>query len=163
MELSSDQAAAFDRITADYTAKARAAYQDNAGDKQKAQQKVADVFAAQDVAIQALVSPEQFDIYSKEIKIEREGREKYNMTLIRDELQLDSLQLMKYDLANEAFYKLLIDNHDNYHGKPDVYRQYYAEIDKSRQQAFVELMTDEQYDRYVQLADQYGVGKSEAY
>ena len=85
------------------------------------------------------------------------------MTLIRDELALDSAQSAQYDLANEPFYTLLIENHDNYHGKPDVYVQYYAEIDVSRQEAFRRLMTADQYRKYLQLAKEYELGESEAY
>ena len=76
----------------------------------------------QDAIIKKVLNEAQFIIYTNEIKIERDGREKYNMKIIRLELALDSIQSVQYDLANEAFYTLLIENHDNYHGKPDVYR-----------------------------------------
>lgn len=154
----------FDDIAAEYLSKARAVFHNNqGGDKEKVMQEVNSIWVEQDAKIKEILSEEQFAVYATEIKIEREGREKYNTTLIRDELGLDSAQLVQYNLANEAFYKLLIDNHDNYHGKPDVYLEYYAEIDISRKEAFSQLMTDEQYTKYLELAEKYKLGKSEAY
>lgn len=92
---------------------------------------------------------------------ERKGREQHNMNLIKAELGLDSIQNAKFDLINEAFYTTLIDNHDNYHGKPKVYEQYYKEIDVNRKVAFKELMTDDQYNNYLELVKKYNFGKSE--
>jgi hypothetical protein len=107
------------------------------------------------------LNDEQYLIYEREIKIEREGREQHNMKLISEALALDSAQRIKFTLANEAFYTTLIDNHDNYHGKPDVYLEYYKELDVSRKAAFKKLMTEDQYSNYLKLADQYNIGKSE--
>ena len=163
LDLTQKQISQFDEITKNYTKRAREAYESNRGDRKAAKQAVEAVFLEQDARINAILTDAQFVIYTAEIKIEREGREKHNMTLIRDELALDSAQSAQYDLANEAFYTLLIENHDNYHGKPDVYVQYYAEIDVSRQEAFRRLMTADQYRKYLQLAKEYELGESEAY
>ena len=160
--LTEEQVDQFDEITDSHLSKARSVFHQD-GDQKEKMQKVAQIWVEQDDKIKRILTEEQFAIYAKEIKIEREGREKYNTTLIRDELGLDSTQTVQYNLANEAFYKLLIDNHDNYHGKPDVYLQYYAEIDVSRKEAFQQLMNEEQYARYLELAEEYKLGKSEAY
>ena len=163
LDMTENQVTQFDRITTSHSKKAREAYESNRGNREEVRKAVMAVFKEQDRQIHALLDEDQFAIYAKEIKIEREGREKHNMILVRDKLGLDSAQIVKYDLANEAFYTLLIDNHDNYHGKPDVYRQYYAEIDVNRQEAFRKLMTEDQYDKYLELAEEYKLGESEAY
>lgn len=163
LDLTEKQISQFDEITTSYTKKARGAYERNRGDRKAVKEAVEAVFSEQDAKIKAILDENQFTIYSAEIRIEREGREKYNMKLIRKELALDSAQSVQYDLANEAFYTLLIENHDNYHGKPDVYMQYYAEIDVNRQKAFRNLMTEDQYKKYLQLAEKYELGQSEAY
>lgn len=163
LDLIPEQVEKFDEITTSHTQKARKAYESNKGNHEEVKNAVAAIFQEQDAKIKAILSEEKFAIYAKEIKIEREGREKYNMTLIRNKLELDSVQTVKYDRANEAFYQLLLDNHDNYHGKPDVYLQYYQEIDVNRQEAFKKLMTETQYEKYQKLAEEYKLGKSEAY
>ncbi|MDW7695730.1 hypothetical protein R9C00_24645 [Flammeovirgaceae bacterium SG7u.111] len=163
LSLSEEQVGKFDEITSNYLKKAREAYESNSGNREEVKKAVEAVFQEQDRLIGEVLNEDQFAIYTKEIKIEREGREKYNMTVIRDQLGLDSAQTVQYDLANEAFYTLLIENHDNYHGKPDVYLQYYAEIDVSRQEAFQKLMNKNQYGKYQELAEEYKIGKSEAY
>ncbi len=162
--LTDEQVDQFDEITSSHLSKARSVFENNpGGDRNEIMKKINSIWTEQDAKIQEILTEEQFAVYALEIKIEREGREKYNTTLIRDELGLDSAQTAQYNLANEAFYKLLIDNHDNYHGKPDVYLQYYAEIDISRKEAFKGLMSEEQYAKYLKLADEYQLGKSEAY
>ncbi|RJE75306.1 MULTISPECIES: hypothetical protein [Reichenbachiella] len=161
LSLTEEQTRQFDLIKDEYSTKARAAYEASKPDRQKVKEAVGEVFAQQDAAMQDILSPEQFDIYVAEMKIERDGREKHNMQLIKSELALDSAQSVQYDLANEAFYKTLIDNHDNYHGKPDVYLQYYQELDLSRRQAFEGFMSPAQYTQYVELATEYNIGKSE--
>lgn len=83
------------------------------------------------------------------------------MKLIKKELDLDSLQSVKYDAANETFFTVLRDNHDNYHGKLDVYMQYHKEIDVSRRAAFEKMMTEEQFNKYLKLIEEYKVGKIE--
>lgn len=163
LDLTGEQASRFDEITKSHTKRAREAYESNSGNQEAARAAVSAIFAAQDAKIKEILDESQYEIYAAEIKIEREGREKHNMTLIRERLNLDSAQTARYDLTNEAFYQTLIDNHDNYHGKPDVYREYYAEIDKSRQEAFRELMTEEQYTKYQDLAEEFSIGKKEAY
>jgi hypothetical protein len=161
LDLTSEQTTKFDGITKEYLSKARAAYEGNQGDKAAAKEAVAKVFAEQDALIKEVLNDSQFDIYMTEIKIEREGREQHNMKQIKAALVLDSLQSVQFDLANEAFYTTLIDNHDNYHGKPDVYKQYYAELDVSRKEAFAKLMSDVQYNKYLKLAEEYKIGQSE--
>lgn len=163
LDLTEEQTAQFDKITSSYTKKARKAYESNRANREEAKKAVSAVFADQDQKVKTLLDERQFEIYQTEINIEREGREKHNMTLIRDALALDSTQVAQYNLANEAFYTLLIENHDNYHGKPDVYLQYYEEIDVSRQDAFKNLMTEAQYQQYLSLKEKYKIGKSEAY
>lgn len=161
MNLSDAQIKEFDEITSSFGAKARKAYEQNKGNQENVRAAVGKVFAEQDNAIQSLLDNDQFEIYSAEIKIEREGREKHNMQLIMAELGLDSAQTVQFDLANKAFYKTLIDNHDNYHGKPAVYREYYKELDVSRRKAFEELMNPGQFGKYLQLAEQFKIGQSE--
>ncbi len=161
MELTSEQASQFDNITQTYSKKARAAYEGNSGNKEAAMKAVNTVFQEQDAKIKEILDADNYKIYASEIKIEREGREKYNMKLIKQELNLDSAQNAQFDLTNEAFYTTLIDNHDNYHGKPDVYLQYYAEIDVNRRDAFKKFMSDTQYQKYLSLVEKYGIGKSE--
>lgn len=164
LTLTEEQTSKFDDITANYLKKARETFEHGEGkSKEVIRKTVKDIFVEQDSLIKVLIGDDQYTIYAAEIKIEREGREKYNMTLIRDELALDSAQMTQYNIANEAFYTLLINNHDNYHGKPDVYKQYYAEIDVSRQKALKKLMTTDQYDTYLGLFEKYKIGKSEAY
>ncbi len=161
LALSDEQTRQFDEITGEYLKKARKVVDSNLGDKVARQKAVKAIFTEQDELLKALLSAEQYAIYAHEISIERQGREKYNTTIIRDQLGLDSLQVVKYNQANEAFYTTLHDNHDNYHGKPKVYEQYYQQIDKHRLVAFQQLMTDEQYVQYLKLAEHYKLGQSE--
>lgn len=163
LTLTKDQVDKFDEITREYTSKAKSTWESlSAGDPEAAKTAVKAVYDEQDVKIKELLNNDpQYTIYATEIKIEREGREEYNMKLIKEALILDSLQTVQFELANEAFYKTLYDNHDNYHGKPDVYLQYYAELDGSRKEAFKKLLSEEQYKKYLQLADKYKLGKSE--
>jgi hypothetical protein len=161
MTITSEQTKKFDAITATHTKLGRETYEKFHENKEQLAQELQKVGMQQDAEIKSILNEEQYLIYEREIKIEREGREKYNMKLISEALALDSGQHIKFDLTNEAFYTTLIDNHDNYHGKPDVYLEYYKELDSSRKAAFEKLMTAEQYSKYLKLAEQYGIGKSE--
>ena len=161
MDLNEEQTKQFDELTSAYLIKARNAIESNMGNKEESRAALKAVFSEQDQKIEQVLSAEQFAIYTHEIHIEREGREKYNSTLIRNELDLDSMQLVKFNQANEAFYTTLYDAHDNYHGKPDVYRLYYKEIDKSRREAFKSFMTEDQFIKFEQLAIEYELGVSE--
>jgi uncharacterized protein YnzC (UPF0291/DUF896 family) len=161
MDLTEEQTKEFDKLTAQYLKKARKTIESNLGNKEATRKAIKTVFAEQDEKIKAVLNEEQFAIYAHEIHIEREGREKYNSIIIRDELGLDSLQQTKYNQANEAFYTTLYDAHDNYHGKPAVYRLYYKEIDKSRREAFQAFMSADQYSKFEQLAIEYELGQSE--
>lgn len=161
LDLTTEQVQSFDEITSSHLKRARAIYEGD-GDKATKRQKINEVWIEQDQKIKTLINnKEQYAIYIQEMNIERKGREQHNMSLIKKELALDSLQTVQYDLANEAFYKTLIDNHDNYHGKPDVYKKYYAELNKSRIAAFEQLMRPEQYQEYLKLAEKYQLEKSE--
>ncbi|QXP65959.1 hypothetical protein [Polaribacter sp. AHE13PA] len=159
--LTEEQTTKFDKITTEYTEKAKQAWLDANGNKEAALAAQKIVFAEQDAKIKAFIEDKQYATYFTEVNIERGGREKYNMSLIKKELDLDSLQSVKYDAANETFFTVLRDNHDNYHGKLDVYMQYHKEIDVSRRAAFKKMMTEEQFDTYLKLVDEYKVGKIE--
>ena len=161
LDINSKQEKVFDELTTKFTTQAKDAWLNGNGDMEAVKKAQKLIFATQDAEIKKLLSEEQFAIYFNEIKIEREGREKYNMNLIKNELKLDSAQVVKYDLANEAFFKTLYDNHDNYHGKPAVFKEYHKEINKSRKDVFNKLMTKEQFKLYETLYKQYGVGESE--
>lgn len=161
LDLTEEQLSQFDNVTGTYGSKAREAYESNMTEREAARKAVAVVFAEQDAEMKKVLTEPQYEIYAAEIKIEREGREKHNMKLIKEELALDSAQSVQFDMANEAFYTTLFDNHDNYHGKPDVYRQYYQELDKSRREAFSMLLSEGQYENYLRMAGEYEIGKSE--
>ncbi|AFM06128.1 hypothetical protein Fleli_3822 [Bernardetia litoralis DSM 6794] len=160
ISLTEEQASNFDEITKEYTQQAKQAWIDNA-DKTIARSTQKIIFAEQDAKIKEILNNEQYEIYFKEVNIERTGREKHNMTLIKEALQLDSLQAIKYDLVNTAFFTTLSDNHDNYHGKPEVYKTYFKEIDVSRKEALKKILTNEQYNNYLKLAEKYQLGKIE--
>jgi len=159
--LTKEQTTKFDKITTKYTEKAKQAWIDANGNKEAALAAQKIVFAEQDAKIKAFLEDKQYETYFTEVNIERGGREKYNMSLIKKELDLDSLQSVKYDAANETFFTVLRDNHDNYHGKLDVYMQYHKEIDVSRRAAFEKMMTEEQFNKYLKLIEEYKVGKIE--
>jgi|GEM_PF-1723714 len=151
----------FDKITEEYGQKSRELFENNKkNNKETTQEEREQLAQEQDEQIKTILSEEQYVIYAEEIKIERTGREKYNMGLIRDALALDSTQGIAFDQANAAFYKTLRDNHDSYHGKPDVYKQFYAELDESRKTAFKSILSEDQYQKYLTLAEQYQLGKS---
>ena len=161
ISLTKEQTTKFDEITTEYTEKAKQAWIDANGNKEAALAVQKLVFAEQDAKIKAFLEDKQYATYFTEVNIERGGREKYNMSLIKKELDLDSLQSVKYDAANETFFTILRDNHDNYHGKLDVYMQYHKEIDVSRRAAFKAMMTEEQFNTYLKLIEEYKVGKIE--
>ena len=159
--LTKEQTTKFDKIATAYTAQAKQAWIDAKGDRDAALAAQKIIFAEQDAKIKEILDEKQYVTYFKEVNIERSGREKHNMALIKNELDLDSLQSVKYDLVNETFFTVLRENHDNYHGKLDVYVQYHKEIDVSRRVAFKKMMTEEQFDTYLKLIDKYKVGKIE--
>ena len=159
--LTADETKKFDEITESYTRQLRANREKYKDDKDKAKAESEVITQKQDEEIKILLGAEKFEIYQREVAIERKGREKHNLELIKTDLGLDSTQQAKYDMANEAFFKTLRDNHDNYHGKPDVYQQYYTELDVSRKEAFKQLMTPQQYEQYIQLTEKYKIGKFE--
>lgn len=159
MNLSEDQSTKFDEVTETYGKMQKEVYEKYKSDKAKSEEEVAKVADQQDAEIKKIVNDDQFANYQREIIIERKGREKHNMELIKNELGLDSLQITKFDLANEAFYTTLRANHDNYHGKPDVYQKYYTELDVSRKAAFEQFMSPAQYNNYLQLVEKYNIGK----
>jgi hypothetical protein len=161
LDLTEDQTEKFDNITSSYLKKLRAVFESSEGGREEKMKKAKVISGKQDAEIKSILDEAQYAIYEVEIKIEREGREKHNMTLIRDALQLDSTQTVTFDIANLAFYTTLRDNHDYYHGKPDVYKQYYKEIDLSRQKVFKELMDETKYAQYKQLEGKYKIGTSE--
>ena len=161
MQLEQEKVDAFDEITDRYMKKAHDNFNENKGNREVALQNLQRIFADQDEEIAKLVSEQQFDIYAAEISIEREGREKYNMMLIEKNLALDSIQTVKFQTANTAFYTALFNEHDNYHGKPDVYRQYYDELNKSRETAIQNILSEAQFKHYQELYNEYKIGKSE--
>lgn len=161
LQLTKKQDKSFDAITTKYTALAKQAWMDGNGDMNAVKEAQKSIFAEQDEQMKAVLNDKQFKLYFEEVNIERKGREKHNMELIKAELKLDSIQAVQYDLANEAFFKTLIDNHDNYHGKPDVFKAYHKEIDVSRRAAFEKIMSAEQYNLYLVLAKKYKIGESE--
>ncbi|MCB9426381.1 MAG: hypothetical protein H6584_05060 [Flavobacteriales bacterium] len=160
LDLDQNQTELFDKIEEEHTTKIKTVFEGE-GTKIEKLKKAKAISAEQDQAIKNILSDTQFKIYEKEIAIEREGREKHNMQLILNQLQLDSLQTVQYNMANKAFYTTLVDNHDYYHGKPDVYRQYYREIDLNRQKVFKRIMTQDQYETYKSLEKEYKIGQSE--
>lgn len=119
------------------------------------------ISAKQDSLVKLLLPDKKFQVYKTEITIERKGRDRHNMNLIKNQLNLDSIQTQKYEAANEAFYTTLINNHDYYHGKPNVYLQYYKEIDVNRQQVFEKILNKNQLNIYNTLKAEYKIGKSE--
>lgn len=161
LELTKEQVNTFDNITNLYTSKAKQAWMDSNGDIEKAKEAQKIIFKEQDLKLKEILNKSQYKTYITEVTIERSGREQHNMNLIKSELSLDSIQNAKFDLINEAFYTTLIENHDNYHGKPKVYEQYYKEIDLNRKEAFKGLMTDDQYTKYLELLKNFEFGKSE--
>ncbi|WP_044240872.1 hypothetical protein [Flexithrix dorotheae] len=161
IDVTPDQVEKFDAITSRYTTLGRETYDKFHHDKEKLAKELEKVAKNQDAEMQSLLSEAQYVIYEREIKIERKGREQHNMNLIKNALEMDSTQQVQFDRANEAFYTTLIDNHDNYHGKPDVYLEYYKELDVSRRAAFEEFMNSDQYNLYLKLVDEYKIGKSE--
>lgn len=161
IDLSEEQTEKFDEITKEYTSMAKKAWIDSNGDEDAADKAQKIIFAEQDAEIKKVLNDKQYSTYFKEVNIERKGREEHALELIKNDLKLDSTQTVKYDLVNETFFTTLRNNHDNYHGKPDVYLQYYKEIDVSRKKAFKVLMTEEQYTTYLKLVEKYNIGKSE--
>lgn len=153
-------AEAFDKVTADFGKQMRElSEQHKANNTKMSEEERAQFFAQQDEKIKGILTPEQYAIYETEIKIERKGREQHNIALIKEELALDSVQAEMYDKTQAVFYKTLRDNHDSYHGKPDVYKQFYQELDGSRRAALKEFLTQEQYKKYEELAAQYKLGE----
>lgn len=150
----------FDKITADFGKQMSELHDKNkANNVQTTDEERAAITQSQDEKIKKILSAEQYAIYDEEIKIERSGREKHNISLIREALEMDSTQTAGYDQAQAVFYKTLRDNHDSYHGKPEVYQQFYTELDESRKAALKALLSEEQFNKYLQLADQYNLGK----
>lgn len=161
LNLDEEQSKKIDANTENFMISMKENYYQNSGNKEKLTATRIQLSDELDNKLKQILSKQQFEIYQTEIAIERKGREAHNMELIKQELNLDSTQRIEYDQANAIFKKTLIDNHDNYHGKPDVYQQYYHELDKSRVAVFKKIMTKEQYTKYLQLADKYNLGKSE--
>ena len=161
LQLDEAQEVAFDEVVDRYMLQLKDMFQNGKGSQEEKMSKAKNISALQDKEIEGILSEEQFVIYQKEIAIERKGREIHNMSLILEELNLDSTQTDLYKSANEAFYTTLRNNHDFYHGKPDVYLKFYHEIDESRQLVFKEILTEEQYALYQKLADKYKIGQSE--
>ena len=161
LSLNADQESKFDDITSDYLGQGYELYNNHNGSEAELHQKLGELGAKQDGEIKTFLTAEQFEIYAREMKIEREGREQYNVQLIKNELNLDSAQTVTFNQVNAVFYKTLIDNHDNYHGKPDVYQEYYKELDKSRKAAMKKLLSEEKFKQYEKLVEQYNIGKSE--
>lgn len=161
INIQDDQVEQFDQITEEYAVLGYKTYNENKDDRTVLMEKLKVLGNEQDAEIKKILTEKQYLIYKEEIEIERSGREKHNVKLIKAELNLDSTQALQYDQANAVFYKSLVDNHDNYHGKPDVYRQYYDELDKSRRAALQDVLTEEQFQEYLTLVEKYNVGKSE--
>lgn len=161
ISLNEEQTEKFDKITTEHTALAKKAWMDNKDNNELITKAQKEVFDTQDEKIKAILSTAQYNTYLTEVTIERKGRERYTMEVIKNELGLDSIQSKQYNLTNEAFFTTLLDNHDNYHGKPDVFKQYHKEIDVSRRATFQKIMTPEQYTKYIQLIEKYEIGKSE--
>lgn len=161
LDLNGNQQEKFDAIEEEHTSRIKEIFSQDEGNKEEKLVLAKKVSTEQDQAMKSILTNEQFQIYVREIGIEREGREKHNMKLILSELQLDSVQKVQYNTANTAFYTTLVNNHDYYHGKPDVYLQYYKEIDVSRQRVFESIMTDNQYQLYQKLEKQYKIGQNE--
>ncbi len=150
----------FDKITADFGQQMRDLNEKNKANNIKtSDEEKAKFSAAQDEKVKGILTAEQYAIYEAEIKIERAGREQHNIGLIKEELALDSAQAVGYDQAHAVFYKTMRDNHDSYHGKPDVYQQFYQELDVSRKAALKQVLGDDKFNQYVQLADKYELGK----
>lgn len=149
----------FDKITADFGEQMRELNEKNKANNVKmTDEERAAFFAQQDEKIKGILTAEQFVTYETEIKIERKGREQHNIALIKEELALDSAQAEIYDKTQAVFYKAMRDNHDYYHGKPDVRQQFYNELDVSRKAVLKEQLTEEKYNKYLELAAKYKLG-----
>jgi hypothetical protein len=149
----------FDKITADFGEQMRELNEKNKANNVKmTDEERAAFFAQQDEKIKGILTAEQYATYEAEIKIERKGREQHNIALIKEELALDSAQAEMYDKAQAVFYKAMRDNHDYYHGKPDVRQQFYNELDVSRKAVLKEQLTEEKYNKYLELAAKYKLG-----
>ncbi|SEC24140.1 hypothetical protein SAMN04489761_2463 [Tenacibaculum sp. MAR_2009_124] len=151
----------FDKIIGEYNGKLVANFQTSGRSKSEKMKNAKEISSIQDSLIKLLLSKEKYSIYKTEIDIERKGRDQHNMNLIKAQLSLDSLQTKKFEAANKAFYTTLIGNHDYYHGKPDVYLQYYKEIDANRQNLFEKMLTKEQLNTYNKLKSEYKIGQNE--
>lgn len=159
--ISGTSAEEFDKITDEYSAKAKQLFEENKKNNKKTSKEDREQIAAeQDQKIKAILTAEQFTVYAEEVKIERMGRDTYNMALIKDSLKLDSAQAVAFEQTNAAFNKTMRDNHDSYHGKPDVYKQFYAELDVSRRSALEKILTESQYQTYLNLVEKYKIGQS---
>ena len=161
LSLTDKQINKFDAITDSYMQKAHANFEENRNNREKALNNLEQIYIDQDNEIKNILDDTQFDLYLTEMKIEREGREKYNMRQIKNMLDLDSTQAVQFDITNEAFYTELINQHDNYHGQPDVYIKYYNELNMSREDMFKKIFSEKQFNRYKQLYNEYNIGKSE--
>jgi hypothetical protein len=151
----------FDKITDEYADKGRQLFEENKKNNKETTKEERELIAQeQDGKIKSILTDEQYAIYAEEVKIERTGREKYNIGLIKEGLALDSTQSVVYDQTNAAFYKTLRDNHDSYHGKPDVYKQFYAELDINRKEALKNILSESQFQQYLELVEKYQIGKS---
>lgn len=161
LELKNTQIEPFNETISKYSIQLKSVFEETNGNKDQKLEKAKELSSKQDLAIKKILSDEQYIIYLEEITIERKGREIHNMELILKKLHLDSTQSSQFAIANDAFYTTLRNQHDYYHGKPDVYLQYYKKIDQSRQEVFQQIMNKDQYTLYQSLEKEYNIGKSE--
>ncbi len=161
LQLTPSETERFNEIIEEYTKKLIANFRTSGKTRSEKMAQAKELSSQQDSLIKLLLSKEKFAIYKTEIGIERKGRDRHNMDLIKDQLGLDSLQTKKFEAANKAFYTTLVENHDYYHGKPDVYLQYYKEIDVNRQNLFEKILNKEQLETYNKLKSEYKIGQSE--
>lgn len=161
ISLTDEQLPAFNKITKEYTSKAKQAWIDNNGNVNRSAAKAAQkiIFAEQDAKIKAVLDENQYTIYFKEVNIERKGREKHHMNIIKEALNLDSLQNIEYDIENKAFFKTLRDSSAIYHGKAKLFEEYHAKFNVNRKNAFKKMMSEKQFKKYLELVDKYRIGK----
>lgn len=113
----------------------------------------------QNAEMSKILDETQFQKYKAFVEKNTRKRPRYSdelLTEIKTELNLDEQQANMLEAANNAFEKSFQDAHDFYHGNGEAAKEYWEKYDKERKNAMKQVLSEEQYAKFLELVKNEG-------
>ncbi len=113
----------------------------------------------QNAEMKKVLDETQYQKYKEFVDKNTRKRPRYNDELlaeIKTELSLNEQQANMLEAANNAFEKSYQDAHDFYHGNGEAAKEYWEKYDAERKNAMKQVLSEEQYGRFLELVQNHG-------